>query len=77
MAHAIFAPGSRHENRVGIRPRRKAVFRTAQVDGWQWIEGDMNVPYLTERENFREVLLKSCLAAELWSRFASMVKTFC
>jgi type I restriction enzyme R subunit len=26
--------------------------------GWQWLEGDTDVPYLTERENFREVLLK-------------------
>lgn len=33
--------------------------------GWQWLEGDTDVPYLTERENFREVLLKSRLAAAL------------
>jgi len=28
-----------------------------KVMGWQHIEGDIDVPYLTERENFREVLL--------------------
>jgi type I restriction enzyme R subunit len=33
--------------------------------GWQWLEGDMDVPYLTERENFREVLLKGRLEAAL------------
>ncbi len=33
--------------------------------GWQWLEGDTDVPYLTERENFREVLLKGRLAAAL------------
>jgi type I restriction enzyme R subunit len=33
--------------------------------GWQWLEGDTDVPYLTERENFREVLLKPRLAAAL------------
>ena len=33
--------------------------------GWQWLEGDTDVPYLTERENFREVLLKTRLAAAL------------
>ena len=32
---------------------------------WQWLEGDTDVPYLTERENFREVLLKGRLAAAL------------
>src|ERR671915_122808 len=26
--------------------------------GWEWLEGDTDVPYLTERENFRELLLK-------------------
>ena len=29
--------------------------------GWQWREGDTDVPYLTERESFREVLLKARL----------------
>jgi type I restriction enzyme R subunit len=33
--------------------------------GWQWIEGDKDVPEFTERANFREVLLKSRLAAAL------------
>src|SRR5688572_30820695 len=33
--------------------------------GWQWLEGDTDVPYLTERESFREVLLKSRLSAAL------------
>ena len=25
--------------------------------GWEWLEGDIDVPYLTERQSFREVLL--------------------
>jgi type I restriction enzyme R subunit len=33
--------------------------------GWQWIEGDTDVPEFTERQNFREVLLKGRLAAAL------------
>jgi type I restriction enzyme, R subunit len=33
--------------------------------GWDWLEGDTDVPELTERENFREVLLKGRLAAAL------------
>src|SRR5438093_4289803 len=33
--------------------------------GWQWLEGDTDVPDFTERGNFREVLLKERLAAAL------------
>ena len=33
--------------------------------GWQWLEGDSDVPELTERGSFREVLLKERLAAAL------------
>jgi type I restriction enzyme R subunit len=33
--------------------------------GWQWIEGDTDVPEFTERQNFREVLLKDRLATAL------------
>src|SRR4051812_6577396 len=33
--------------------------------GWQWLEGDVDVPELTERANFREVLLKERLTAAL------------
>ena len=33
--------------------------------GWQWIEGDKDVPEFTERANFREVFLKGRLAAAL------------
>lgn len=33
--------------------------------GWQWLEGDTDVPEFTERESFREVLLKERLAAAL------------
>jgi type I restriction enzyme R subunit len=29
--------------------------------GWEHIEGDIDVPYLTERESFREVLLRNRL----------------
>ena len=33
--------------------------------GWQWIEGDKDVPDFTERANFREVLIKGRLATAL------------
>ena len=33
--------------------------------GWEWLQGDTDVPELTERENFREVLLKGRLVAAL------------
>ena len=33
--------------------------------GWEWIEGDVDVPELTERVNFRQVLLTERLAAAL------------
>jgi len=33
--------------------------------GWQWLEGDTDVPELTERGSFHEVLLKERLAAAL------------
>lgn len=33
--------------------------------GWEWLEGDVDVPELTERANFREVLLKERLATAL------------
>jgi len=33
--------------------------------GWQWLTGDTDVPDLTERTNFREVLLKDRLAKSL------------
>jgi type I restriction enzyme R subunit len=33
--------------------------------GWEHIEGDINVPYLTERESFRDVLLTDRLRKAL------------
>lgn len=36
-----------------------------QKMGWSWIEGDVDVAELTERESFREVLLKDRLAEAL------------
>ena len=33
--------------------------------GWQWIEGDVDVPELTERANFREVMLRGRLTTAL------------
>ena len=33
--------------------------------GWQWLEGDTDVPELIERESFRKVLLKDRLAMPL------------
>ncbi len=33
--------------------------------GWQWIEGDTDVPDFTQRANFRELMLKGCLGAAL------------
>jgi len=32
---------------------------------WSWIEGDVDVPELTERESFREVVLTGRLASAL------------
>ena len=36
-----------------------------KVMGWEWLEGDTDVPELTERTNFREVLLKDRLKVAL------------
>jgi len=36
-----------------------------QTMGWQWIEGDPDLPESTERANSREVLLRGRLAAAL------------
>jgi len=36
-----------------------------QAMGWEWLEGDVDVPELTERTSFCEVLLKDRLAAAL------------
>lgn len=36
-----------------------------KVMGWQWLEGDTDVPELTERANFREILLRERLKAAL------------
>ena len=36
-----------------------------QAMGWTWLEGDVDVPELTERAGFREVLLKDRLSAAL------------
>ncbi len=36
-----------------------------QTMGWSWIEGDVDVPELTERGSFREVILAGRLAAAL------------
>ena len=33
--------------------------------GWEWLEGDVDVPELTERASFSEVLLKERLATAL------------
>ncbi len=33
--------------------------------GWTWLEGDVDVPELTERVSFREVMLKDRLAAAM------------
>ena len=36
-----------------------------QKMGWSWTPGDVDVAELTERENFREVLMKGRLAEAL------------
>lgn len=36
-----------------------------QKMGWEWLEGDVDVAELTERESFREVILKGRLAAAI------------
>ncbi len=41
--------------------------------GWDHIEGDMGVPYLTERESFRDVLLVGRLKSALRSPGSPMV----
>src|SRR5438105_4483621 len=43
----------------------KPFCRHLQAMGWQWIEGDTDVAEFTERQNFREVLLKGRLAVAL------------
>ncbi|MBS1911110.1 MAG: type I restriction endonuclease subunit R [Bacteroidetes bacterium] len=39
--------------------------RQLRLMGWAWLEGDVDVPELTKRASFREVLLKGRLAAAL------------
>lgn len=39
--------------------------RQLETMGWSWIEGDVDVPELTERTNFREVILTGRLSAAL------------
>lgn len=39
--------------------------RQLELMGWTWLEGDTDVPELTERASFREVLLKDRLATAL------------
>jgi hypothetical protein len=43
----------------------KPFCKQLQTMGWQWLEGDTDVPDFTERGSFREVLLKERLAAAL------------
>ncbi len=43
----------------------EAFCQQLQSMGWQWLEGDTDVPEFTERASFREVLLKGRLAAAL------------
>jgi len=50
---------------MGIRPRREALPKQFKAIGWQWPEGDTDVPELIERESFRKVLLKDRLAMPL------------
>jgi hypothetical protein len=58
MTRAMFAPGSAYENRVGIDLCEKPFYEQLELMDWQWLEGDTGVPYLTERESFREIMLK-------------------
>jgi type I restriction enzyme R subunit len=43
----------------------KPFCKQLQGMGWEWLPGDTDVPELTERESFQEVLLKGRLAAAL------------
>jgi type I restriction enzyme R subunit len=43
----------------------KPFCRQLQCMGWQWIEGDPDLPETTERDNSRQVLLKDRLASAL------------
>ncbi|MEA3308340.1 MAG: hypothetical protein U9Q70_02350 [Chloroflexota bacterium] len=39
--------------------------RQLQAQGWDYLKGDVDVPYLTERDSFRQVLLTERLRAAL------------
>jgi type I restriction enzyme R subunit len=39
--------------------------RQLELMGWTWLEGDTDVPELTERTSFRDVILKDRLEAAL------------
>ena len=56
---------SRHENQWEYDLVEKPFCAQLQTMGWQWLEGDTEVPDFTERNSFREVLLKERLAAAL------------
>jgi type I restriction enzyme, R subunit len=43
----------------------KPFFRQLEAMGWEWLEGDPDLPESTERSSSREVLLKNRLAAAL------------
>lgn len=43
----------------------KTLLDQLQGIGWACLEGDLGVPYITERESFREVLLKDRLREAL------------
>ena len=43
----------------------KPFYRQLESMGWQWIEGDPDLPESTERASSREVLLKGRLASSL------------
>ena len=43
----------------------KALVEQLQALGWEHLEGDIDVPYLTDRESFRQVLLEQRLREAL------------
>lgn len=49
----------------GLELVEKPFCHQLKVMGWEWLEGDTDVPELTERAHFREVMLKGRLRAAL------------
>lgn len=56
---------SQYRNHNEYTEVEKPLIDQLQAMGWQWLEGDIDVPYLTDRETFKDVLLKKRLRQAL------------